>query len=397
MPLTLIHHDTHAPAVFSAAAAIAARSLGLALRYLQPQFDFNTHPDAQQHVGAGQLLPSGLLWHARWGGHCEGPSSPAEVLAAAGAGWVAMPWHPAWYPPTLLDALLADARSAGIEVHHIRVQGSSEHWHFENDLFELGAWQRDRYGRPALQSLAGDCRAAAVPIAVIGTEHEQRDTYPATLAALGDAADALGIRLDIHWVAAPAFSEAKLRGVAGIVLPGGASMHNVAGQVRVAQHALEQGVALLGLCLGMQSMVTAMARLALPGEDIHMAEAQPTAKLKSFVPMQAYGLAPWRIGPQPSIPANASAQARLGAHHTLPCNHRFMLNPALRERLEAAGLTVLASDPSGQIVDAVESAAHRFFIGLQGHPEQASCQGSPHPVIRGFLLQCLKSSHKLDV
>ncbi len=61
-------------------------------------------------------------------------------------------------------------------------------------------------------------------------------------------------------------------------------MAAVKGQIRVAEDTLARGQPTLGLCLGMQSMMTAVVRRRPGCESAIPAEVAPDEALHSFVP-----------------------------------------------------------------------------------------------------------------
>lgn len=221
---------------------------------------------------------------------------------------------------------------------------------------------------------------------IIGTQADQLDVYPATLAALGDAADAANIDLHIRFVSPVQLDLTLLDSVDGIVLPGGSDMGNVSGQIAAARYALAANVPTVGLCLGMQSMTTAIAQ-TLPGlEQANMAEAAPDTPIQSFILMTGTpGLPTHRLGTQALNFRPSSLGDRLPHHPTIRCNHRFMLNPDITRTLINAGLKITATDASGHIADAIDWPQHAFYQGMQGHPELGSSAGKPHPLIEDFL------------
>jgi CTP synthase (UTP-ammonia lyase) len=63
--------------------------------------------------------------------------------------------------------------------------------------------------------------------------------------------------------------------LAGMVLPGGSAMKNVPGQIEAAAAGLAAGVPTVGLCLGMQTMATAIAWRRFGRGTANLAEADP--------------------------------------------------------------------------------------------------------------------------
>ena len=226
------------------------------------------------------------------------------------------------------------------------------------------AMPADRFGRPT-HALAGDA-GASCRIGLLGDAHHHRHIYPAVLARIGDAADRTGVAVEP--VIVPA-AEAALPGVLerlhGMILPGGADMNQVAPQIAVAAHALARGLPVLGLCLGMQSMTTALVRASL-WPDAAFEEVAGPGPHRSFVRMRTRdGTGLHRLGERPFRPV---AGTRLGAllpdGAMLRMNHRYRFNPDI----DATRLPAVLHW-NGDIVDAVEVPAHPFFIGLQSHPE----------------------------
>lgn len=65
--------------------------------------------------------------------------------------------------------------------------------------------------------------------------------------------------------------------------------------------------------------------------------------------------------------------------------HRYEFNNAYRETLEQSGLVFSGLSPDGKLVEAAELPGHRFFIGVQYHPEFKSRPHKAHPLFRDFI------------
>jgi CTP synthase len=394
MALTLVTHADCPPALFGAlAASVAWREEAAALLHLPATFAPADGADSAQMVAAaGALVPSGLVWYERLSGREILPSSGTQaIVEAALRASVVVAWHPGYQPDALLQQLLQQARHASVPVRRLTGHAEDDHWFLTDESGQPtshGRWYRDASGRwtAELSRPPAPAPRPRLAIAVLGTREDQRQVYPAGLAALGDAADALGVELDLRFIDPSAPGPAPLDEVGGLLLPGGSDMANVAGQIAAARQALAANTPTLGLCLGMQSMATAYLQ-GLPGfAQANMAEAATDAALYSFVPMAGHpGLAAYRIGDQPLQVRQAELAQRLRDHPTIRCNHRYMLNPQVRRALLAAGLEITATDTSGHIADAIDVPTRRFYKGLQGHPELTSRPGAPYPLIEDFL------------
>lgn len=397
MALTLVTHSNASPALFGALAASVAHMDDALLMHCAVAFRPEHGADTVQMVAAaGALVPSGLLWYERLTANNVLPvSSVDQIVEMATQRAVVVPWHPEYQNAALRAELLDKADRAGVAVVHLQGRRLQDRWDLQTaqqQPSQYGTWTRDAFGRwgrsqDGLQSPLG---TPTLTVVLIGTQSDQTDIYPATLAALGDAAQATQIDLRVRFVAPQHLQPSELAEAAGIVLPGGSDMRNVPGQIEAARHGLRTMTPTLGLCLGMQSMTTALAQ-SCPGlEQVNMAEAAPDAPSKSFTPMAGTpGLPTHRLGSHTLSFANSALERQFGEHREIRCNHRFMLDPALIEPLRIVGLEITATDLSGHIVDAIDWPQHPFYKGMQGHPELGSRSDNAHPLIEAFLLSAL--------
>ncbi|SEF00954.1 CTP synthase [Rhizobiales bacterium GAS188] len=407
MAITIVKHDTAEPALYGAMAAVVAMARGAEFAHLPAVFDTKLHADAVQHVAAdGALVPSGLVWLERLAGQGVGPETTLnDLLLLARSRDLVVPEHRPFAADRQAFARLADwAAAAGIAVEHVEITDEAEGWRIRTPegaapIAALRLWKRDRFGRLKASSTTGvPGSGPSLHIGLVGTESDHRRVYPAALAALGDAADVEGIAIDVLFIPPMRLTrhdvDNALIKIDGLLMPGGSDMANVPGQILMAHGALRSRMPTIGLCLGMQTMTTAVAQAALGSNRANLTEADPLAPIKTFVPLsEDRSLPAHRLGEQTIAVAPGSRLADiLGPKMTIRCNHRFRLNPELRPLLENAGLCVSAYDGSGRIADAVELAGHPFYLGMQGHPELSSRSGEPHPLIRAFLRACRSSA-----
>ncbi|MBU9366040.1 CTP synthase [Burkholderia multivorans] len=385
--LYFVEDAAREPARFGALAALFADLSGAGLMHGEASFDERRFPDACQHVTTdGRLVASGLVFRARAGRRdsvwlndaaLDCATTPDVVIAiATGDGSTGELGARRGLPARVLRVVSEGACARILDSERVVLEA-----------------RRDRYGRwAASDRRARDDFPRGPRIALIGRESDQREQYPATLAALGDAADALGFAPDVRFIAAQDIDDTNaaslLSGAHGILLPGGADMSRVSGQIAAARFGWLASIPVAGLCLGMQSMATAIARLALKSDDIGLMEAQPDARIASFMPIgtDADGVLLHRLGEQPVFSvAGSRIESLIGARATIRCNHRYRLNPELEAPLAGLGVSVTACDESGTIADAIEAESHPFFVGMQGHPELSSRDGEPHPAMSAFL------------
>ena len=208
----------------------------------------------------------------------------------------------------------------------------------------------------------------------------------------------------------------QLADVDAIVIPGGFGVRGVDGKVGALRHARTHGLPALGLCLGMQSMVIEYARTELGLSDAHSTEFAPDtahpviatmAEQEDIVAGSGDLGGTMRLGAyahtlaEDSLAAQVYGATEVSERH----RHRYEVNNAYRDRLEAAGLRISGvSELAGEhsLVEFVEldPAVHPFYIGTQAHPELKSRPTRAHPLFAGLIgaaLEIQKATRLLEV
>ena len=72
--------------------------------------------------------------------------------------------------------------------------------------------------------------------------------------------------------------------------------------------------------------------------------------------------------------------------------HRYEVNMAYRDQLEATGLSFSGVSPDGLLPEIVEFKDHPWYIGVQYHPELKSRPFEPHPLFSAFIEAALNQS-----
>ena len=71
--------------------------------------------------------------------------------------------------------------------------------------------------------------------------------------------------------------------------------------------------------------------------------------------------------------------------------HRYEFNNSFREQFEQNGLTISGVSPDGLLVEVVEITSHKFFVGVQFHPEFKSRPNRVHPLFFSFINSSLQN------
>lgn len=243
--------------------------------------------------------------------------------------------------------------------------------------------------------------ARTITIALVGKYIDLPDAYLSVTEALRAAGVTQDAGVHIRWVtsdACEADPAAALHGVDGIVVPGGFGVRGIEGKIAAIHHARLHRIPVLGLCLGLQCQVIDVAR-SLAG----MAEADSTefdtatpypviatiAEQQEVVAGERDMGGTMRLGLYPArLSEGSKVQELYGTPYVEERHrHRYEVNNAYRERLEAAGLLFSGISPDGRLAEFVELSAeqHPFFVGTQAHPELRSRPTHPHPLFTGLV------------
>jgi len=233
-------------------------------------------------------------------------------------------------------------------------------------------------------------------IAVVGKYISLKDAYKSIYEALAHGAFANDVELKLRQVEATDVEAkgpaAQLRGVDGILVPGGFGDRGIEGKIRAIGYAREHGLPFLGICLGMQCAVIEFARgvcgladansqefaPATPNQVIHLMEEQK--KIRNLGGTMRLGAWPC------SLREGTRAAAAYGALDISERHrHRYEFNNDYRERFEAAGMVISGTSPDGQLVEMVELRDHPWFVACQFHPEFKSRPLKAHPLFQGFV------------
>lgn len=240
-----------------------------------------------------------------------------------------------------------------------------------------------------------------VKIGVVAKYMDHADTYMSVFEAIKAAAWANQVTADITWISAEKLEEdedisATLDDLDGMIIPGGFGARGMEGKVAAAGYAMDNAKPYLGLCLGMQAAVVAVARKVLRA-DANSTEMDPSTKHPVIDIMEHQkGIkdkgGTMRLGNYPCVLDKKSFSYKLykAASVNERHRHRYEFNNSYREALGKAGLRLAGLSPDKTLVELVELEGHPFFIASQFHPEFKSRPGRPHPLFDGFIKASLQ-------
>ncbi|MBW7956938.1 MAG: CTP synthase [Deltaproteobacteria bacterium] len=235
-----------------------------------------------------------------------------------------------------------------------------------------------------------------VTIGIVGKYVNLQDSYKSLHEALIHGGIAANCKVSMRYIDSEEIEkkgpQALLKGVDGILIPGGFGGRGVEGKIASIKYARESRMPFFGICLGMQVAIIEIARgLAsmkfanssefdpeTPYPVVHIMEAQRAVNAKGGT---------MRLGAYPCvIKRGTRAHAAYGSTEISERHrHRFEVNNSYRDELEKAGVEFSGLSPDGQLVEIMEYKNHPWFVACQFHPEFKSRPMDPHPLFKGFV------------
>lgn len=246
-----------------------------------------------------------------------------------------------------------------------------------------------------------------VHIAVCGKYVKHQDAYKSVEESLIHAAAFHKLKLEIHWVdSEKSYQKAELdktmKGIEGILIPGGFGIRGIEGKIAIARYARENNVPYFGICLGMQVAAIEIARHKCNLEKANssefdadtpdpvidlMQDQQYIEKMGGTMRLGAY---PCRIS-KDSLAHRIYASDEISERH----RHRYEFNNNYRIKLFEAGVMFSGTSPDGMLVEIMEYPQNDFHIGVQFHPEFKSRPAKPQPIFRDFIAAARRYKDKI--
>lgn len=235
-----------------------------------------------------------------------------------------------------------------------------------------------------------------ISIAVVGKYAEHKDAYKSIYESLDHAGIHHRAQIRIGRIQSEDVeaegAEMLLSGYDGILVPGGFGERGIDGKLQTIRYAREKGIPFFGICLGMQCAAIEYGRNVIGLEGANSTEfdknsSHPVICLLNEQREIAQMGGTMRLGQQPAILVEGSkshqayGQIDIMERH----RHRYEFNHQYRQRYEAHGMIVAATNPDGSLAEIMELPDHPWFVAVQFHPEFKSKPTKAHPLFAGFV------------
>ncbi|MDG2107368.1 MAG: CTP synthase [Woeseiaceae bacterium] len=252
---------------------------------------------------------------------------------------------------------------------------------------------------------------AEVNIAMVGKYMNLKDSYISLVEALQHGGIHTRTRVKIHYIESKSIEQHGvecLKGMNGILVPGGFGDRGIEGKIEAVRFARENCIPYLGICLGMQVAVIEVAR-HLAGLDGAM-----STEFNKDAPHPVVALiTEWQDQTGDTEERNEESEMggtmRLGAQSitlqekslaamSYGCieieerhRHRYEVNNNYRDQLSDAGM-VFSGLSIDNLVEMIELSDHPFFLASQFHPEFTSNPRDGHPLFKSFIAAVRENS-----
>jgi len=242
-------------------------------------------------------------------------------------------------------------------------------------------------------------------IAICGKYTKLEDSYASILEALKHCSANLKAKINVKMIETTDVNnqeDAKklLKGIDGVIVPGGFGSRGVEGKIEVIRYCREKNIPFLGLCYGLQLATVEFARNVCGLKDANTTEVDEKTKYPviDIMPEQKNienKGGTMRLGAYPAVMKEKTIiwelygkQKEVSERH----RHRYEVNPEYHEILQKHGLIFSGMSPDKRLVEFIElpKEKHKYFIGTQAHPELKSKLEKPGPLFYGLIKACLE-------
>ncbi|MBK3517821.1 CTP synthase [Carboxylicivirga marina] len=235
-----------------------------------------------------------------------------------------------------------------------------------------------------------------VKIGLVGKYVELADAYKSIIEALHHAGTYNNRKAKVELIHSEEINDnnaaEKLKGLDGVLVAPGFGHRGIEGKLSAIKYVRENNIPFLGICLGMQCAVIEYARNVLK-----LGEAN-SREMNERTPNAVIDL----MEDQKNV-TDMGGTMRLGAYD---CNlkkgtksfeaygkddvkerhrHRYEFNNEYLDQYEKAGMKAAGCNPETGLVEIMELPEHKWFVGVQFHPEYSSTVLKPHPIFMAFI------------
>ena len=234
-----------------------------------------------------------------------------------------------------------------------------------------------------------------IKIAMVGKYVTLADSYVSVNHALKHAGASIGRSIEIDWIDSETLNGNinMLEKYGGVLVPGGFGTRGSEGIINTANFARENNIPYLGICFGFQLAAVSFARNVCELSNANSTEIDDKTEypIIDLLPEQNEVS---DMGGSLRLGANKiNIEKQTNAHQIYQCEsiskrhrHRYEFNTNYLENFSKKGMIFSGESDGGRRMEILEIPSHKFFVGVQYHPEFDSRPGFPEEVFKAFTI-----------
>ena len=235
-----------------------------------------------------------------------------------------------------------------------------------------------------------------VNVGLIGKYVELQDSYKSILESFIHAGSVNSVKVNVHPIHSESIDKTNVKSLLssldGVLVAPGFGERGIEGKIISIEYARVNDIPFLGICLGMQMAVIEYARNVIGLKNANSTEMDYHTKhpvislMEDQVNVEKKGgtmrLGSWKCEiSKGTLTHDIYKKNVIKERH----RHRYELNFNYIESLTKSGMVLCGKNPETDLVEIIELPNHRWFIGVQFHPEYQSTVDKPHPLFKSFI------------
>jgi CTP synthase len=240
----------------------------------------------------------------------------------------------------------------------------------------------------------------SIKVGIVGKYVELPDAYKSIAESFIHSGAMNECEIDVEYIHSEDITEKnisdRLSGLNGILVAPGFGSRGIEGKVLTAQYARENNIPFFGICLGMQCAVIEFARNVLKLDGAHSTEINHKTRYPVIDLMEEQKSisdkgGTMRLGGYKCVIAKGSkTYEAYGKTDIIERHrHRYEFNDKYLDDFQQKGMIAVGINPESNLVEIIELKDHKWFIGVQFHPEYSSTVLNPHPLFVSFVKACI--------
>jgi len=240
-----------------------------------------------------------------------------------------------------------------------------------------------------------------VNIGLVGKYIKLKDSYKSICEALIHSGTEKNCKVNISWIHSEEIKENNLnqifKSLDGVLVAPGFGDRGIEGKISAIKYVRENNIPFLGICLGMQCAVIEFARNILKKSDANSTEMNPDTKNPVIDIMENQKDIKNKGGTMRLGAYNCELEKNTNSHKAYNKQviserhrHRYEFNNEFLDEFSSNGMKFSGINPDNNLVEIIEIPKHKWFVGVQFHPEYSSTVLRPHPLFSEFIQACIK-------